>query len=36
MADPEGDDKPGIEVIDRQQEEDGGYTVTFIMTPRQG
>ena len=36
MADPEDDGKFDTEVIDRQEEEDGGYTFTFIMTPKQG
>jgi hypothetical protein len=36
MAEPQDDDKIDIEVIDRQQEENGDYSFTFIMTPKQG
>ncbi len=37
MADPQQDDsKFDIEVTDRQQEEDGDYSFTFTMTPKQG
>ena len=32
-----GDPEPEIEIIDRQQEENGDYSFTFIMTfPPQG
>lgn len=34
MAKPEEADVD-IEVIDRQQEENGDYSFTFIMTPKQ-
>lgn len=30
MAGPEGDDAIDIEVIDRQEEENGDYSFTFI------
>jgi hypothetical protein len=36
MADPGSDDKFDIEVIDRQEDEDGDYSFTFIMTPKAG
>lgn len=29
------DDKFDIEVIDRQEEENGDYSFTFIMTPKE-
>ena len=37
MADPQQDDsKYDVEVIDRQEEENGDYSFTFVMTPKQG
>ncbi len=36
MADRQDDGAVDIEVIDRQEEDDEGYTVTFIATPKAG